>query len=105
MKNEEFKDRLVNAEWDTDISSGHTKNLYEAVIQIYAENNMTLLADITAALADMKVVLVSINTKKRTNDEMSINLTVGCKNSEHFNSIISRLRSIRHIINITRGTG
>lgn len=105
MKDENFRDRLVNAEWDNAISSGRSKNLYEAAIQIYAENNITLLADITTALADMKVVLISINTKKRAADEMIINLSVGCKNSEHFNSIISRLRSIKQIINITRGTG
>ena len=51
----------------------------------------------------MKVSLLSINTKKRTDEDIIINLTVGCKNVEHFNSIISRIRSIDHVRSIARG--
>jgi len=54
-------------------------------------------------LADMKVSLLSINTQKRTEQEMIINLTVGCKNVEHFNSIVSRVRNIDHVNSIARG--
>ena len=62
-----------------------------------------LLANITSALADMKVLLLSINTKKRTESDIVINLTVGCKNIEHFNSILSRLKNINHVHSIQRG--
>ena len=64
---------------------------------------MLLIANITAALADMKVSLLSINTKKRTDEDIIINLTIGCKNVEHFNSIVSRIRSIDHVRSIARG--
>ena len=73
------------------------------MIQVFAENNMLLIANITAALADMKVSLLSINTKKRTDEDIIINLTIGCKNVEHFNSIVSRIRSIDHVRSIARG--
>ena len=62
-----------------------------------------LLANITTALADMKVSLLSINTQKRTERDIIINLTVGCKNTEHYNSIMSRLKSINHVTSVTRG--
>ena len=76
----------------------------EALLRkIFAENDIMLLANITTALADMKVSLLSINTKKRTENDIIINLTVGCKNIEHFNSIMSRLKSINHVHSITRG--
>ena len=105
MKNESFFDRWIRAEWDADAMSSVNQNkaLFEAMLQIYAENDIMLLANITAALADMKVSLLSINTKKRTEKDIIINLTVGCKNIDHFNSIMSKLKSINHVHSIQRG--
>ncbi len=62
-----------------------------------------LLANITTCLADMKVSLLSINTQKSDDTDIIINLTVGCKNVEHFNSIMSRLKAISHVHTISRG--
>ncbi len=97
--------RWVKCEWDNDVISATSQNkpLYEVMLQIYAENDIMLLANITTALADMKVSLLSINTQKRTERDIIINLTVGCKNTEHYNSIMSRLKSINHVTSVTRG--
>ena len=70
-----------------------------------AENHITLLAEITTALAEMKVSLLSIHTQKRSEATILINLTVGCKNIEHFNSILSRLRVIRNVDSVSRAIG
>ena len=104
-KDKSFAERLVHAEWDHEAVGDNNGSLFEAVIQIFAENHITLLADITTSLAEMKVTLLSINTQKSTSGEIIINLTVGCKNSEHYNSIVSRLRGLSHINSITRGVG
>ncbi|MBQ4097203.1 MAG: bifunctional (p)ppGpp synthetase/guanosine-3',5'-bis(diphosphate) 3'-pyrophosphohydrolase, partial [Clostridia bacterium] len=105
MENTENKHRWVSAQWDTESVSyaDQHKTLYEVMLQIYAENDIMLLANITTALADMRVSLLSINTKKRTESDIIINLTVGCKNTDHYNSILSRLRSINHVHSISRG--
>ena len=104
-KNPELSGRWVNTEWDTDYDNvtEQGKTLYEVMLQVYAENDIMLLANLTSALADMKVLLLSINTKKRTENDIVINLTVGCKNIEHFNSILSRLKNINHVHSIQRG--
>lgn len=102
-KNPEYDSRWVQADWDHEDGVDTDKALFEAMIQVFAENNMMLIANITAALADMKVSLLSINTKKRTEQDIIINLTIGCKNVEHFNSIVSRIRSIDHVRSIARG--
>lgn len=104
QKNEEQRDRWIRAEWNTDdFMHDNGRALYEVVLQIFAENDLMLIANITAAIADMKVTLLSINTKKRTDSDIIVNLTVGCKNIEHYNSILSRLRSINHVHSIARG--
>ncbi len=102
LQNPTNVDRWVNAEWDV-ASPAEQKPLYEVMLQVYAENDITLLANITMALADMKVTLLSINTKRRTDTDIIINLTIGCKNIEHFNSIMSRLKNIKHVHSIQRG--
>lgn len=101
MQKEENLERWVRAEWENADDNSHS--LYEAVLQIFAENSLSLLADITSVLADMKVSLLSINTKVRSNNDVIINVTVGCKNIDHYNSIVSRLRGIKSIKSITRG--
>ena len=97
------KFRWIPAEWDKQDSVDNSKALYEVVLQIYAETDIMLLANITMALADMKVSLLSINTKKRNEEEIIIDLTVGCRNIDHYNSILSRLRQINHVRSIVRG--
>ncbi|MBQ4354957.1 MAG: bifunctional (p)ppGpp synthetase/guanosine-3',5'-bis(diphosphate) 3'-pyrophosphohydrolase [Clostridia bacterium] len=104
-KNPEMLDRWIHTEWDTEAiaDSDSAKALYEVMLQIHAENDIMLLANITTALADMKVSLLSINTQKKTDDDFVINLTVGCKNIEHYNAIMSRLKNIQHVHSIVRG--
>lgn len=101
MQHEENRDRWISASWGTTSSSSA---MYEAMLRIYAENCITLIADITSALADMRVSILSINTKKRTDNDFLIDLTVGIKNIDHYNSIVSRLKNVRGVINITRPT-
>ncbi len=103
MKNPDNLNRWVHAEWDEEIMSDKSKKTFEAMIQIFAENSISLIADITMALADMKVSILQINTKKRTDSDIIINLTIGCKDIEHYNSIVSRLKSVNNVTSIARG--
>ena len=72
-------------------------------MQIHAYNTITLIADITSALAEMKVSILQINSQKRSDDTMQIGVKVACKNIDHYNSIVSRLRSLADVIDVTRG--
>ena len=105
MKNEENRTRWKHAEWDLDNDASSNKAVFESAIQIVAENHITLLAEITTALAEMTVSLLSIHTQKRSETTMLIHLTVGCKNVDHFNSILSRLRVIRNVETVSRAIG
>ena len=72
-------------------------------MQIHAYSSLTILAEITMALADMKVLLLQINTQKKNDDRMIINLKISCKNVDHYHSIVSRLKCLRDVIDIGRG--
>lgn len=96
-------ERLVSAYWSEDsVSSKNENNLFEAFVQIFADKDMMLLANITNALADMKVTLHQINTQIK-DDNYIVNLVISCRNTDHFKSIIARLSAIDKIHDVKRG--
>ena len=101
--NEENVNRFVKAEWDMP-SSGSYQAAYEADIQILVTNRISILADISVALADMKVDIVSISSRNMDSTTL-ISMTISCKDINHFNSILSRLRNIKDVIRATRVIG
>ena len=98
----ETADRWVNVEWEKN-EMASASGVYEALVQIVAYNTIMLIADITQALADMKVSILQINSQKRTDETIAISLKIACKNISHYDSIVSRLRSLKDIIAVTRG--
>ncbi len=102
-KNPENADRWVSAHWELPEDSGSSKNVYEALLQIYTENGIGILANIAVALADMKVMILSVNSHKKSNGQSIINLKVSCKNIEHYNSIVSKLKSLDGVMGVSRG--
>ena len=98
---EQNKDRLVNVEWRK-ISGAQKDQQYEALMQIIAEDRISMLADISLALAEMRVSILQINSQK-LGIQCLINISVSCKNLDHFNSIISKLKSIKGVHDVTRG--
>ena len=100
--NPENSDRWVEAHWDSG-SVNSDNSMYEAQITLYVENRLGIVADISVALSDMRVFLLQINTANGEGDSSVISLKISCKNVDHYNSIVSRLRSISGVNDITRG--
>lgn len=95
-------DRWKPAHWEGPVSESRG-SVYEALLQVHTLDTVGVLADITAALADMKVSILQINSQKAGADQVIINLKVSCKNVEHYHAIVSRLRSLRNILDVVRG--
>ena len=100
-KNEDNLSRWVRAEWD-EVENATTAS-YEAMIQIIAEDGIGVIAAISSTLAEMRVSISQIYTTVLKDGSVAINLHIGCKNTSHFDSIVSRLRSIKSVISVTRG--
>ena len=99
-KNPEYADRWVEAAWDSD--SSEKRSLFEANLQIRVDDRIGMLADISVALADMRVDILQINVQTTSGGSI-VSLKVGCKNTDHYASIVSRLRSIPGIYDVSRG--
>lgn len=101
-KRPEDAQRWVEAHWESR-AVANVGNVYEALIQIFAYDRISMIADITTALADMKVSILQINSQMRSENRAILNLKVSCKNIEHLKSIVSRLKQLPDIEDVTRG--
>ena len=99
-KNPEHADRWVSASWDEDTNA--KRSLFEANLQMRVDDRIGMLADISVALADMRVDILQINVQTTSGGSL-VYLKIGCKNTDHYNSIVSRLRSIPGIYDVSRG--
>ncbi len=101
-ENSEMRGRLVSAEWESTAGTKTVSDAYEAALVIRTADAIGVLADISKALADMKVGITAINSH-RTSDCAIINLTVSCKNTEHYQTIVQKLRAIPTVVSVERG--
>ncbi len=102
MQREADRERFVEAWWEEQAGAGKNAD-YEAFIQVFANDMIGLLAQISAALADMRVSILSINSQKVQGGTMILNIGVSCRNTDHVNSIVSRVKSIGGVIDVVRG--
>ncbi|MBQ8577983.1 MAG: bifunctional (p)ppGpp synthetase/guanosine-3',5'-bis(diphosphate) 3'-pyrophosphohydrolase [Clostridia bacterium] len=100
--NGEDMTRFKRAEWVDEFIAGQQSRTFEAVLHITALNSYTLIAEITMALADMRVAILQMSSQNKSDNEVNITMTIGCKNLEHLYSIQARLRTIRDVERVTR---
>lgn len=103
MRSPEMAGRWIDARWEDEFVSHDNEDLFEAIVKIFAVDRIGILADVSMALAEMRVTIMSVNTAMTSAGNANINLSIGCKNVSHFRSIISRLRRIDGVLDVSRG--
>ncbi len=104
LKNNDIKDRWVTARWAKNVMDA-TESCFDAMLNVFARDEIGVLAEISGALAEMHVGILSINshTISTNSDVMIISITIRTKNTEHFNSIVGRLKKLSSVVDVTRG--
>ncbi|MBO6015179.1 MAG: bifunctional (p)ppGpp synthetase/guanosine-3',5'-bis(diphosphate) 3'-pyrophosphohydrolase, partial [Lachnospiraceae bacterium] len=95
--------RLIDAEWQADASA--VEGTYFAEILIYANNRYGLLADVSRALTEKNIDILSLNTRVSKQGVATMTISFEIKSREELNRIIDKLRNIDNIIDIERMTG
>ena len=103
MANPENASRAVEAHWENANGGSSSTDMYEAQVAVYVYDRLGIVADISVALSEMRVFLLQINTTKSGSDKTVINLKISCKNVDHYRSIVSKLKSIDGVADVTRG--
>ena len=94
--------RLIDAEWQPE--EEHAEK-YLAEIKIYANNRNGLLADISKALTEKNIDIMSMNTRTNRQGLATLQTTFEISGREELNRIIDKIRGIESVIDIERTTG
>ncbi len=97
------RSRLIDAEWQAPDKA--TKEKYVAEIKIYANNRNGLLADISRALTEKNINILSMNTRTNKQDQATLQTTFEISSREELNRVIEKIMTIDSVIDIERTTG
>lgn len=95
--------RLIDAEWQAPENSQEEK--YVAEIKIYANNRNGLLVDISKALTEKNINILSMNTRTNRQGLATLQTTFEIGGREELNRVIDKVRGIESVIDIERTTG
>jgi len=93
----EEPERWIKAYW----AEGHT-DVFKCHLQIHAVDRPALLADISIAIAGMRVPLHTVNARQTSSGNSIIDLTVSTEGVEHIKNICLRLEKIQGVISVDR---
>ena len=96
--------RLIEADWqEPEEGSGSEK--YFAEIVIYANNRNGLLADISKALTEKNIDILSMNTRTNKQGVATMQTSFEIGSREELNRIIDKIRMIESVVDIERTRG
>ncbi len=96
----EEPDRWISARW---LGSSLNRE-FKAGLTINCESRVALMADVATLLADMRVMINSINTREMKDGRYFIYITITVKSTDFLNIVISKLKNISGIIDVTRSS-
>ena len=89
--------RWVSARWADSV-----KESFKSSLEISAMDRDGLMADVAVLIAEMHLPCYAISARQLPDGRATMTLTIGVNNTEHLNTVISRLRKIKSITNINR---
>ncbi len=96
--------RLIDAEWQKSPEEV-TEEKYFSEIKIYANNRSGLLADISKALTEKNIDILSMNTRVNKQGLATMSISFEVRSREELNRIIDKISSIESVMDIERTTG
>ena len=97
LRHSENADRWVRAYWAED-----SRENYKATLELLCMDRANLVSDIALALGDMRVPLYSLTARSAEQGRARMSVTVGITNTEHLNSVVSRLKKVKDVVTVTR---
>ncbi|MBO5093797.1 MAG: bifunctional (p)ppGpp synthetase/guanosine-3',5'-bis(diphosphate) 3'-pyrophosphohydrolase, partial [Lachnospiraceae bacterium] len=96
--------RLIDADWQAADKAAEGEK-YFAEIKIFANNRNGLLADISKALTEKNIDILSMNTRTSKQGIATMIVTFEIGGREELQRIIDKIRTIDSVIDIERTTG
>jgi len=95
--------RLISAEWQKETDTEGEK--YHTEIVVYAHNRSGLIADISKALMEKGIDVLSMNTRTSKQGIATMAMTFEIGGRDELTAVIEKLKAIDSVIDIERTTG
>ena len=96
--------RLIDADWQVPDKTAMGEK-YFAEIKIFANNRSGLLADVSKALAEKNIDILSVNTRTSKQGIATMTVAFEIGGREELQRIIEKIKTIESVIDIERTTG
>ena len=90
-------DRWVRTEW-----AGTVKETFKSTIDIIGSDRQGLLADVSVALSNMRVPILTLMAREAKDNHSHIQVTIGISDLEQLRGIMSNLKKIGGVITVQR---
>jgi len=94
--------RIIDAEWQ---APENADEKYMAEIAIYANNRSGLLADISKALTERNIDILSMNTRVSKQGLATLQTAFQVESREELNRVVEKIRMIESVVDIERTSG
>ncbi len=89
--------RFIKADWNIPDNDDST---FLSTVSVYAKNKPTIYTDISNAIGEMGIKLVSLNSNMSKDDEIVLSIGVMVKNREQYNSVKNKLNSLAGVFEV-----
>jgi GTP pyrophosphokinase len=89
--------RLIEVSW-----VGEHKASYNAEIQLVAKDRQAILADITNAIADIKINVTAINARTARNKQVVINMNMEIHDTQQLEKVMKYLGRLQDVVDVYR---
>ena len=90
-------ERWIKATWDTKVN-----NSYRVTLAVTCMDRVGMLADLSAVIANMHVMIHSIFTKDGNDGRSTIYMTITVNGAEHMKSVCEKLRKVKGVLSTER---
>ncbi len=95
--------RIIDAEWQAPEHTGKEK--YQVEIKIYANNRNGLLADVSRALTEKNIDIISLISRANKQGVATLQISFEITGKDELERIVDKIRGIESVIDIERTTG
>ena len=96
--------RLIEAEWAM-LDGKSPDALFTAELQIYANNRVGMLLDITRIFTENKIDITAINVRTNKQGLATIDASFEVRSKEQLANVVKKIFNVESVIDVRRTTG
>lgn len=91
--------RMIDVAWDNEVDEN---SFYPVQLEMKALDRMSLLADVTLAIAETKTNILGVHTHTNKNRIAQLNITIEIKDMAQLETVVKRLKRVNHVLDVYR---